>query len=126
MHFGDLIVRLIWRDGFFPINLGETIGDMIDHGAAYQAPFYLAAFFSGALNFWIEDWQLRQRGGMLGFSIKTILTSLLAGVPAGILFLLTNKDRYDVTMVTIDSIMILALGVYYFWDAKERKQLKTK
>ena len=118
---GDFAARLILSENSTPHNIGETFGDFIDYIVGFPAMVAVPVLVSWVVNFWAEDIQLRMRGGMLGFDVKTIMRAALAAVPSGVIFICTRNNRNDAFAIVIDAILILAVVGYYIWDYRKRK-----
>jgi len=118
--FGDLCSRLIMSETSV-IKRTERFGDYVDYIIGFPFMLVIPVLASGLINYLAEDFQLRLRGTMLGFDVKTILRCALAGIPSGIIFILTRNNKNDIPAIIIDSIVILALSGYYFWDYKKSK-----
>lgn len=118
---GHLVATLIFSERSIRKFEFETFGDRVDYVLGFPFMIGLPVLVSALVNFCIEDYQLRARGTSLGFSYQTIGQATLAGIPAGILFIFTWDNKNDVAAIVLDSIIILAVAAYYFWDEKKRK-----
>jgi len=122
--FGDLCARLIMSETSV-IKRTETFGDYVDYVVGFPFMLGIPVLGSGLINFLAEEYQLWLRKTSRGFDFKTVLRCALAGVPSGIIFILTRNNKNDVPAIIIDSVVIALMCGYFFWDYRIQKQLKN-
>lgn len=120
--FAHFWITLFFKQNYVSSTSGATFGDWIDHNIQF---FFIAAFgvlLSGLANFGIEEYQAKTRKTNTGYGFVTILRAgLIGGIPAGIIWIFTKADSNDLASMIIDSVIIMVIAVYYFWDLKKRK-----